>query len=149
MSSGNVKHLSGNLLTAQETYIVHQCNCVTTTGKGLAQHIFNQFPDANVYRNSTQLRKPGNIEIRGKVVAMYAQNKPGKVSTQETSQQRHIWFQQCLQKLGDIMLKEHVTDVAFPYGIGCGLAGGNWSIYSRMIQDFAEEYNLQVSIYHL
>lgn len=27
--------------------------------------------------------------------------------------------------------------VAFPHGIGCGLAGGNWKVYSQMIEDWA------------
>jgi hypothetical protein len=28
-------------------------------------------------------------------------------------------------------------EIAFPYGIGCGLAGGNWKRYEEMIEEFA------------
>lgn len=28
--------------------------------------------------------------------------------------------------------------VAFPYGIGCGLAGGNWEEYRTVLEEFAE-----------
>ena len=34
------------------------------------------------------------------------------------------------------MLPE-LESVAFPYGIGCGLAGGNWEEYQAMLEEFA------------
>ena len=34
--------------------------------------------------------------------------------------------------------KEKPSSTAFPYKIGCGLAGGKWSKYEAMIEAFAE-----------
>ena len=49
---------------------------------------------------------------------------------------REAWFQQCLDKIAAI--QPPLTSIAFPYQIGCGLAGGNWSRYDAMITRFAE-----------
>ena len=41
------------------------------------------------------------------------------------------------------------TTIAFPYKIGCGIGGGDWDIYKRLIEGFARDVrglNLRVSI---
>ena len=48
---------------------------------------------------------------------------------------RQGWFQECLDAIGKLNLKS----VAFPYEIGCGLAGGKWACYDNMLQKFACE----------
>ena len=35
---------------------------------------------------------------------------------------------------------------AFPYKIGCGLAGGNWDHYLPMIEDFTVKYQKHVTL---
>lgn len=37
--------------------------------------------------------------------------------------------------------------IALPYGIGCGLAGGNWNDVNKMIESIFEDY--EVTIYKL
>jgi hypothetical protein len=37
--------------------------------------------------------------------------------------------------------------VAMPYLIGCGLAGGDWPTYHRVIEQWAEKYQLKVKLY--
>ena len=54
-----------------------------------------------------------------------------------------MWFPQCLENLGK---KEKYQNLAFPYKIGCGLAGGNWDHYLPMIEDFAFKYNKHVTL---
>jgi hypothetical protein len=39
----------------------------------------------------------------------------------DSREQRELWFQQCLRTLGTLSYQTF----AFPYKIGCGLAGGN------------------------
>jgi hypothetical protein len=57
-------------------------------------------------------------------------------------------FKKCLAQIGEA-LQERDT-VAFPYKIGCGLAGGDWKIYGKMLADFAEEHaTLQVVVVEL
>lgn len=137
--------VKGNVLT-YPGYIVHQCNCVTSRPMGLSEQIFKKFPDANIYRDGTP-REPGEIVVRGKIIAFLAQNTPGKPKPFETAMRRESWFRACLEKLKTFLKENEITDVAFPYGIGCGLAGGNWTTYMQMIEEFAKDFN--VVIYRL
>ena len=87
------------------------------------------------------------------VIALYAQWNYGKgkkgpqhaniVPYKDTFQERERWFAQCLEELGQC---DSYQNLAFPYQIGCGLAGGNWSRYLSMIQDFAAKYKKHVTI---
>lgn len=124
----------GDLLS-YSGYIVHQCNCVTNRPLGLSAQIFRKFPEANIYSDGTQ-RKPGQIIVRGRVVALLAQKTPGKPKATEP---REEWFLCCLNELKTFMEQNDITEIAFPYGIGCGLAGGNWDKYYQMIEEFAKD----------
>jgi hypothetical protein len=53
-----------------------------------------------------------------------------------------MWFQECLQTLGALQYET----LAFPYKIGCGLAGGMWTHYQQLIHDFAHQYHKDVYI---
>lgn len=84
-------------------------------------------------------------------MGMWAPGPPGKWSRsyqalpnglQDTAEQREKWFAACLRSLDANMLSvagvEDIKDapvVAVPWGIGCGLAGGNWEAYERMLQE--------------
>ena len=48
------------------------------------------------------------------------------------------YFKMCLNKLSELLLEENkqFDVVYFPFKIGCGQAGGEWSIYYNMIEDF-------------
>ena len=85
------------------------------------------------------------------VIALYAQWDYGKGGGynrtlshhRDTPQERERWFAQCLEELGQC---DSYQNLAFPYQIGCGLAGGNWSRYLAMIQDFAVKYKKHVTL---
>lgn len=147
----------GNIMDTPAQVIVHQCHCYHTNGsaKGLALTIFSKYPLANVYKDRTESSNPGTIVLKktgvsGKYICnMFAQYYSTKASTrnEDTSTNRVMWFKQCLEKLGNI---KGIKSVSFPYCIGCGLAGGNWSIYEKLINDFAKTYQyINVSVYKL
>jgi O-acetyl-ADP-ribose deacetylase (regulator of RNase III) len=58
----------------------------------------------------------------------------------DNSNQRILWFKQCLDQLGAFLVSKGITSVAFPFMIGCGLAGGDWNVYHKMIIEFAITY---------
>jgi len=133
-----MQYYTGNILDVQEGYIVHQCNCQTTSSKGLANQIFTRFPYANIYKNNKN-RIPGTIKITYNVIGLFAQNSPSKPNNFETKQQRLQWFIECLQKLQHINYDnlEYKSNILnFPYKIGCGLAGGDWDSYHNILQQF-------------
>ena len=154
------KQVEGNLLEAAEQYICHQCNMLTDHAAGTAKLIFDRFPYADIYKDRdcphipTMEEQLGNILIRGDgkdqrfVINMMAQFYPGKPKYPNSSKDgtlvRLNAFKQCLDK---IALLPDLQSVAFPYKIGCNLAGGNWDTYYNMIEQFADKVQIPVRIY--
>jgi hypothetical protein len=145
-----IQYLRGNILEfAEDYYIAHQCNCITTYAKGLAQHIFAKYPAADIYSDGTK-RALGDVVIRGNVINMLAQYSPGsrRRLPMDSNDARIDSFKTCLSQIGEAL--QDGDTVVFPYKIGCGLAGGDWKIYEKMLADFAEEHaTLQVVIVEL
>lgn len=70
---------------------------------------------------------------------MFAQIGPGKGrNPADSAQQRLQYFRSCLQQLEQDLPAD--ARIAFPYKIGCGLAGGNWDLYLVELQQFARSH---------
>ena len=162
-----IKILKGDLLNAKETYICQQCNCVTIKSHGLSKYISDKYNWANPYKirpkksenTTSQPDEPGTIvslehpDIPEKypiILCLMGQWCPGKPGIynkyypnkyDDTYKNRKKWFQECL----DILDEHNYETVAIPYGIGCGLAGGKWNEYKKML----EECNTKIVIYQL
>ena len=148
--------MEGDLLESCAAYIVHQTNCKTKKSLGLSRAMFKKFPYSNVYDGSADPRVPGTIVIRGGsggergVVNLFGQCKPGKPTGAELRATREGWFESGLNALVEINSSTPLGSVAFPYEIGCGLAGGTWANYERMINEFARQVDdVEVTIVRL
>lgn len=135
-----------NILLASEKYIAHQCNCVTAGAAFLAKSIFDKFSYADVYSLRKEHSTPGTIEIRGNgvderyVIAMFAQYYPGFPKSEKDSKDARInYFISCLKEISKI---ENLESIAFPFRIGCGAAGGDWSKYLEILSDFSKDKNV-------
>jgi len=139
--------VTGDLLESDAKYIVHQCNCVTWNAAHLAKTVFRRFPYADIYnprRGTERHDEPGTIIIRGDgeaerlVIAVLGQYYPGSPrypnSAKDGSQARQRYFQSGLDKIAEL---PDLHSVAFPWGIGCGAAGGDWPTYHQMIDKLA------------
>ena len=131
-----------DLLDSDAQVIAQQCNCVSKSAKGLSAAIIKKFPHANFYTSRTKPSTPGTIKMAGSkkkkqrlVLAMFAQYFPGKPQNEDTYEARKEWFQMCLNRIAKI---KGLKSIAFPHGIGCGLAGGKWGDYEKMIVKWAE-----------
>lgn len=143
-----LKVVVGNILSSDAQYIAHQCNCVTTYAKGLADIIFKKWSYADCYSIRWENDKPGTIEIRGDgkdlryIINMFAQYNPGKPNKADDSldgyQARKKYFIECMKAI-DTLKPE---SVAMPWQIGCGMAGGDWDFYKKVIDKFAGSYNI-------
>jgi hypothetical protein len=146
--------VQGNLLEASERYIGHQCNCVTSgNGAGLAKTLFRKFPFANVYAGRMQPSIPGTYSLHGngadqrRVVNFYAQYFPGKPrKPRDTTEVRLGWL---LQSIGAFVRDQQASEIALPYGIGCGLAGGDQHTFSEALQNLAREKSFSIIFYQL
>ena len=143
-----VKIKKGNLLEATEKVIAHQVNCMGVAG-GLAAAVFEKWPDAeNDYRQiieripygSTILGMPHltGQQKDGHVIAnLFGQYYPGKDYRPES-------LGVALRTLGNIC-RTAGWSVALPYGLSCGIAGGNWDEVYQMIESAME--GVEVTIY--
>jgi O-acetyl-ADP-ribose deacetylase (regulator of RNase III) len=138
-----LKIIKGNILSSQEQYIAHQCNCVTTYAAGLADVIFQKWSYADCYQIRWVSDVPGTIDVRGDgkslryVVNMFAQYNPGKPhngdDVKDGYMARKRYFISCLNEIK----KLKPQSVAFPLLVGCGLAGGDHSFYKSALEKFS------------
>ena len=167
----------GDLLNCNCNIIVQQLNCLCVKPHGLSAAISEKYPYANIYKQRRQLFTknlaipedrgvPGHITWSDSnnpiIVGLYGQYDFGKAYPKsyrpkhdpvETRQLREEWFKQALDNLKFKIEKENMNHdkivIAFPYQIGCGLAGGNWTNYEKMLQDFSLNINCKVKIIKL
>lgn len=140
-------------------YIVHQTNGTGTRASGVAEQIFNKFPQSNIYSKrkpsdrteEVALQKMGGIEVTKPVIAIMGQLRPGPAKDPETPAMRLGWFRSALEALAKRINSGTlaVGKLYFPHGIGCGLAKGKWGDYSDAISSFAESVPNQVYIVKL
>lgn len=135
-----IEIINKSILEINTKYIAHQTNCTSKYAKGLAKSIFDVFPYANSYAGRTFSDLPGNIQIFGSnndrlIINMMGQIFPGKptFSGPDSLKNRQIYFHKCLIKIAKI---KDLDSISFPFGIGCGLAGGEWDYYYNTIVNF-------------
>lgn len=142
----------GSLLKADETYVCHQTNCVTNRSAHLAKTMFNAFPHADIYTGRQSPDTPGTIIVRGEperlVINMLGQYYPGapkyRHSKKDGNTARLSYFKQCLGSMVELN-----GSFAFPWRIGCGAAGGDWTLYLDALISFSSKVEGNVVIYKL
>lgn len=128
-----IKHVNGNILNANEI-ICHQVNCLGVMGGGLALQIKNKWPE--VYREYSeycdQVQDPNFMLGHALIVDTNDGHKVANIFGQanigygiQTDYKALLHAFEEIAELG--------VDVAIPYGIGCGLAGGSWDMVENLI----------------
>jgi hypothetical protein len=137
-----------DLLLATTKFVAHQCNCTSAGSLGLARSLFLSFPWANTY---SKPRVPGTIQVLGDglsqrfVISLNAQIYPGRPNlTNDTKEIRLELFVKCLE---EILKIQNLESIAFPWMIGCGLAGGNWEDYQSLLEVFARKTSAEVLLF--
>lgn len=147
----NLRIIKGNLLDFtidKDCYIVQQCNATGNRSLGLSSVINKKFKNANIYSGKLAVkdRKLGTVIVRDNIINIIAQYNPGKPSKGDTREDRLKYFTECLNEIVRLNPKE----IAMPYGIGCGLAGGIWEDYMKEIEGFASCYpDITIYLYQL
>ncbi|WP_144483217.1 macro domain-containing protein [Bacillus pumilus] len=139
-----IKTVDGNILEASEDIICHQVNCKGVMGAGLAKQIKSKYP--NVYKEYKQLCTEQGDDLLssvqlistndGKTIAnLFAQVGYGRKRIQTDYDALRSCFQQLKDTVTQSPGEKTQTSIAIPYGIGCGLAGGDWTIVEGMIEE--------------
>ncbi|KXJ33638.1 hypothetical protein AX282_09420 [Bacillus spizizenii] len=156
-----IKIVKGNILDASEDIIVQQVNCKGVMGAGLAKAILNKYPNVKKeyqsFRNFNLNKGLTDKDLLGlvnyvrvsdvKVVAnIFGQVNIKKNRFDNTMYTKTDALTRGLKEVKELS-KQLNKSVAIPYGIGCGLAGGDWNIISELIDSIFSDYN--VTIYKL
>jgi len=148
--------VKGDICHLEADVIVQQCNCVTKKSHGLSQQISLTYPYFRLYDDRKEPSKPGqcimfernpNEPIVACLLGQYYPGKPGRWDTHygpalygpDTSEARSKWFQEALEDLSKHLQDKDQWTVVFPWKIGCGLAGGDWSKYVSYLMDFTNK----------
>jgi O-acetyl-ADP-ribose deacetylase (regulator of RNase III) len=151
-----ITHRIGNLLEQPDIdVIIHQANLFHTFGAGIARAIKQKFPYAfeadlqSIYGTEDKLGgfTWGCPEVSGSspiVVNMYSQ------TTLSPSHTSYDYMYEALTLFVDFIEPfQSVKKVGIPYGMGCGLADGNWEIVKIIIEQAFAESDIEVVIVKL
>lgn len=124
--------------------VCHQNNVVTNNVKGFAKEVFRRYPEANIKKNKDNLGNFSRHDFGAvSIINLYTQSNVGKNHFNEP---RLDWFRLSLYRLGRDLQDNPLDYLLFPYGIGCGLAGGDWFKYNEVILGFSDYYGINVEI---
>ncbi len=145
-----VSIIKGDLLQCTEEIFGHQVNCQGVMGSGIARQIRDRYPIVyEEYIRYCEGKSPEEllgqcqlVETDQKTVAnLFGQLNYGREPVLYTN---YEGLRRSLQSLKNYA-QQNGKQVALPYLIGCGLANGDWSIVSRMIEEVFENY--EVTLY--
>lgn len=159
---------NGSILNAKTDFIMHQVNCQSVMGSGVAK-VLRDFDEGiyNHYKIVSEHRKLHNIPLLGDndyywimnhnnqqcIVSMFAQDKYGYDGKQYTDYEA---FRTCLRQfkaswsawVEDIDKNNNKilrrTSVALPYNIGCGRGGGDWEEILEIITTELVDYDTEL-----
>lgn len=146
----------GNLIEAPEFVIAHQVNCQSAMGSGVALAIKNMYPKhyADYMKDKrTPEQKLGtilftyNIKPQKFIYGLYGQlhySNRSVCNTDYNALESSLKYMIC-----DANSQGQVDDFALPWGIGCGLAGGDWKIVKNILTNISNEYSVNFHLYDL
>ncbi len=148
-------YVNGDLLLTEIPNIAHGVNCQGAMGSGVAKAIYLKYPSVRYlyidYHNSLTQQGLTDVDFLGdvqvinllggkKVFNMFTQRNFGSDGFRYVN---YAAVAQCFKTLCDILPKG--SKVAIPK-IGAGLAGGDWEILSRIINDAVGD-SLDITVY--
>jgi O-acetyl-ADP-ribose deacetylase (regulator of RNase III) len=155
-----IKILEGNILDADETIICQQVNCKGVMGSGLAKQIRNKYP--NVYTDyklfcktvKNPLGQVNSVVVQDKekglnhiIMNIFGQDGYGRDRRYTDYNALEMGLQSIYNEVTTEGKFLYGKSIAIPYNLGCGLAGGDWNVVCKIIEDVFNDYN--VTIYKL
>lgn len=153
----NINIVQGCLLQAvrdgEVSVLVHQANCFHTFGAGIAKAIAQQYPEA--YQADLHTVK-GSKEKMGTYSLTHAKNQDcllvnmySQYRTSSSSQQTdYTAMAQALEELSMHLPTHTGVVIGIPYGMGCGLGGGDWDVVYPLICQYLRNYPVRIYKLH-
>ena len=149
----NIPVIQGDILRSDADIIVQQVNCQGVMGAGLAKQIASQYPEVlSPYKKMCNTRD--TQDLLGKVLICPTRTgvRIANVFGQDRYGRDGCYTDYAALENGLAAVVRYASQknlsIAIPYGIGCGLAGGDWTIVSEIISQVFENC-LNVMVYHI
>lgn len=148
-----LKIVKGDLLLAREAAICHQVNCKNTMGAGVAKALYTKWPEVKrEYHAFCDGKRPRDLLGKIQIVELAEFPAGNKVVINVFGQlncghdgicyTRYDALAQAFDELNKVCA---FKTVAFPFGFGCGLAGGDWATIEKLMLEHL--YNTEVTVY--
>ena len=152
----------GDVLDAKEDIIAHQVNCRGKMGAGVAKQIRERWPRAySAYMDMCRDEEFDSNFLLGKscpyavqrpidgstviIFNMFSQGSYGR--NDNLCYTDYEALRKCLLELRLFALESGMS-IAMPYGIGCGLGGGDWNgVVYPMLKELFENFGVNVVLY--
>lgn len=155
----------GDLLKSDCNVIMHQANCFSTMGSGIAKSIAKLYPEAkkadNGYLGEPQERhgKFSMATVDGVTIAnLYGQYDFGSHLKNDKIQleKNYKMLEQAMdsfftfaKNLNQKDAKINLNKVGVPYKMGSDRAGGNWEVIKQILERQSEKHEIDIYIYEL
>lgn len=175
----NVRIIDGNVLDSTADIIAHQVNCQFVMGAGVAKAISRKYPHVylsykKLRRNGDLLKSDSSqflgrchmaaftdpkdkkeqdsnhFEIKLRYIAnLFGQDQYGNDGKQYTNYQALQCSLYSMKRWALFNPYGDVKTIAFPYGMGAGLGGGDWDVISKMIEDTFRDTDIEIQYWKL
>lgn len=155
-------YVNGDLLKSDCTVVMHQANCMSIMGAGIAKAIAEKYPNAQKVDKKTKYSpefKYGkftySVEENGvTVVNLYGQYNLGKFKSDEEKIQRMKMLRAAINyflysAVSGIGTNVNLEKIGVPYNLGCGIAGGDWNVVTNILKEASETHGVDIFIYKL
>ena len=138
-----IKTVKGNILDCTEDIICHQVNVQGIMGGGLARQLADRHKglekfysehcklldnDYETLKGTTLIYEAGN-----KIICNLFTQKPNFDTDYEA-------MEKCLRYI-KLWGSNNNLSIAIPYGIGCGIANGDWNKVYKIIEEVFSDYD--------
>ncbi len=146
-----IKIIKGDLLDANAVFICHQVNCQNVMGAGVAKALYEKWPDIKSEYHKFCAAASDPYKLLGEIQFvpinhgdMAVINIFGQLNYGRHKGVVYTDYNALQKAFNEINKSCSGTAVAFPYGFGCGLAGGNWETIERLMIEHITDCNVKV-----
>ena len=127
--------ISGDILKVKHGVICHQVNRKGVAGAGLAGAMGRKWPEWKLhYSRNAHVYSLGQVQFYDVskhivVASLFGQDGYG-------TDKMYTDYDALYKCFLELTTKKFEKDLIFPYGMGCGLGGGDWDIVYGMLNTF-------------
>ena len=154
--------VSGDLMNTPIQFVAHQVNCLGVFGAGVAKCIKEKHSDVYTkYRELCEESSPKELlgtsyickcnNYNRAIINLFGQYQYGVSKRQTDYPALRNAIIDSIEHIRHSCMKEDGCQIviAIPYNMSCGLAGGDWSIVSSMLESIEKDENVLFVAYRL